>query len=323
MDQVGGVTEPSVQSRPVTVYAPVQASAGSLGAERRFRNTSSLIANLVVFLLVAASLSAAHGAARRHHASRPLNQDVQPTPEIDTRVAYEVAKATKILDDLTPDSLFASPFLVSAIYYHDNFLTSFPVDRNSADPERRIIGQISKVLSPEAKMHFVQLLDEVWARSQPVGPVVFTAPVIYSASSGGRRSHRYAIDLFAPEGASVYSVSRGMVILADGAWSLNDLFSTTSRKGGNAVIVFDPDQQRFYRYCHMSAVRVSAGNLVATGQIIGNVGHTGLNASQPGHGHHLHFEANEYVDRHVRAIDYQRLRKMLRQWRASPVAKGS
>ena len=139
----------------------------------------------------------------------------------------------------------------------------------------------------------------------------------YSATGGGGRSHKYAIDLFAHEGTAVYAVSRGMVVLADRDWSSDSLFSTTSRKGGNAVIVFDPDHDRFSRYCHMSTVQVSAGERVAAGQIVGTVGHSGLNASQPGHGHHLHFETNEYLQGHIRALDYRRLRTMLRQWRSS------
>jgi murein DD-endopeptidase MepM/ murein hydrolase activator NlpD len=123
------------------------------------------------------------------------------------------------------------------------------------------------------------------------------------------------VDLFAPEGDPVNAVSRGVVVLADGKWDAADLFSTTSRKGGNAVILFDPDHDRFYRYCHLSSVAVSPGDVVAAGQVLGRVGHSGLNASRAGHGRHLHFEANEYVTGHVRALDYQRLRTMLRGWR--------
>lgn len=240
-----------------------------------------------------------------------------PTPEIEARVADEVAKAKGILDDLTADNLLASPYLVSAIYYHDGFLSGFPVNRPTADPERRIIGQISNMLSPETKARFVHLLHEMWAQSDPPGPERLVVPLIYSAMGGGRRSHRYAIDLFAAEGSPVHSVSRGIVILADQGWVASDPFSTSSRKGGNAVIVFDPDHDRFYRYCHLSMVLVQNGDRVSAGQLIAKVGHTGLNAARAGHGHHLHFEANEYRDGHVRAMDRQRLRAMLLSWRAS------
>jgi murein DD-endopeptidase MepM/ murein hydrolase activator NlpD len=252
---------------------------------------------------------------RRPRVSRPASLDVAPSPEVDARVADEIAKAQRILEHLGTDNLVASPYLVSAFYYHEGFLNDFPVDRNSAAPERRIIGQISKLLTADDKARFLRLLHEVWSTSGPPGPERSAEPVAYLAVSG-RRSHRYAVDLFAPEGAAVSSVSRGVVVLADGGWNPDDLFSTTSRKGGNAVIVFDPDRNRFYRYCHLSTVKVSPGQFVAAGESIGSVGHTGLNASRAGHGRHLHFEANECIDGRMRALDYQRLRTLLRSWRS-------
>jgi murein DD-endopeptidase MepM/ murein hydrolase activator NlpD len=235
-------------------------------------------------------------------------------------VADEVAKAGQILENLDTSNLLASPYLVSALYYHDGFLTDFPVDRSAAAPERRIIGQISQLLSSEQKARFMRLLHEVWEKSESRAPERSAEPVAYSRAGGGRRSHHYAIDLFTPEGAPVRAVSRGIVVLADRDWRPDDLFSTTSRKGGNAVIVFDPDHDRFYRYCHMSTVEISAGDAVAAGQNIGRVGHTGLNASQAGHGRHLHFETNQYRNGHVRAFDYRQLRDLLRRWR-SPQGK--
>jgi murein DD-endopeptidase MepM/ murein hydrolase activator NlpD len=238
---------------------------------------------------------------------------------VDARVAEEVAKARLILEQLSVGNMFASPYLVSAFYYHEGFLNDFSVERGSASPERRIIGQISRLLTPEDKARFVRLLHEIWSASVPPGPERSAEPVAWVAASG-RHSHRYAVDLFAPEGAAVSAVSRGIVVLAEGNWNPGDLFSTASRKGGNAVIVFDPDRDRFYRYCHLSAVSVSPGRLVAAGDRLGAVGHTGLNASQAGHGRHLHFEANEFVGGRVRALDDQRLRTMLRAWRSESAA---
>jgi len=242
---------------------------------------------------------------------------VTPTPEVDARVSYEVLKAREILEDLTTENLLASPYLVSAIYYHDGFLADFPTDRSSAAPERRIIGQISKLLTPETKGRFLQLLHDIWSESDLSGPPQSSEPVAYLAVSG-RRNHQYAIDLFAHEGARVSSVSRGLVVLADRNWSPEDLFSTTSRKGGNAVIVFDPDRDRFYRYCHLSSVNVFSGDFVEAGEDLGQVGHSGLNASRTGHGRHLHFEANEFTERQMRALDYLQLRAMVRSWHSSP-----
>ena len=165
---------------------------------------------LAVLLFLAACFSQPAGAyrpARRRPVSRPISQDVQPAPEIEAQVAEEVAKVRRILDDLNADNLLASPYLVSAIYYHDGFLGDFPVDRTSAAPERRIIGQITNMLSPERKVRFVRLLHEIWVRSGPAGPERSVTSVDYSASSAGRRTHQYAVDLFAPEGAAVRASS--------------------------------------------------------------------------------------------------------------------
>ena len=283
----------------------------------------SKFSGLVLILITCWLAQTAEGAQakRRRPASRPASLDVAPDPEVDARVADEVENARRILEDLTADNVFASPYLVSAFYYHDGFLNEFPADRSSAAPERRIIGQISHLLTPEAKARFVQLLHQAWSLSDAPGPQRYAGPVAYVAVSG-RRSHHFAIDLFAREGSPAIAVSRGVVVLADRDWSPDNLFSTTSRKGGNAVIVFDPDRNRYYRYCHLSAVHVSSGDLVAAGDPLGDVGHSGLNASRAGHGRHLHFEANEYSDGRVRALSYEQLRALLREWR-SPGGPGT
>jgi murein DD-endopeptidase MepM/ murein hydrolase activator NlpD len=283
---------------------------------------SSHLPRLTILILIAwwfAPPAEGYIAKRRRPVSRPASLDVVPNAEVDARVVDEVAKARRILEDLTTSNALASPYLVSAFYYHDGFLNDFPADRSSAAPERRIIGQISNLLTPRTKVRFVRLLHEIWSRSGASGPPGYTRPVAYLAVSG-RRSHSYAIDLFAREGTPVVAVSRGVVVLADRDWSPENLFSTTSRKGGNAVIVFDPDRDRFYRYCHLSTVKISPGDLVAAGEPLGDVGHSGLNASQAGHGRHLHFETNEYKDGQVRALSYQRLRAMLREWPLDAVA---
>ncbi|MEO8368138.1 MAG: M23 family metallopeptidase [Candidatus Solibacter sp.] len=258
----------------------------------------------------------AYRTTRHRPASRPVSQDVLPSPEIETQIAEAVSQAKRILDDPSTENILSSPHLVSAIYYHDGFLTDYSVDRLSADPERRIIGQISNLLSANRKARFLELLHELWAQSDPSGPQRSAEPVAYSAI-GGTRTHRYAVDLFAREGSSVHAVSRGIVVLADRDWDPVNLFSTTSRKGGNTIIVFDPDRDRFYRYCHMGTVDVPAGKRVAAGEAVGSVGHSGLNASQPGHGRHLHFETNQYLEGSVRALEYRQLRTLLRQWRSA------
>lgn len=240
--------------------------------------------------------------------------DVRPSAEIEERVVHEVARARSILDDLNTENLFASPYLIDAIYYHDGIFAGFPVNRQSADPERRIIEQICQMFGPEDKARFVGLLHELWDASQPPGPEELVTPIANPVMHIGPGTHQDAIDLFASEGSLVQSVSRGIVILADHGWTAGNVFSTSSRKGGNAVIIFDPDQDRFYRFCHLSTVLVTPGEFVVAGDVIGTVGHSGLNASRPGHGRHLHFEINEYRDGQVSVVMQQQLRGLLLAW---------
>jgi murein DD-endopeptidase MepM/ murein hydrolase activator NlpD len=86
---------------------------------------------------------------------------------------------------------------------------------------------------------------------------------------------------------------------------------TSAIEESNSVIVFDPGADRFYRYCHLAAVNVSAGARVDAGQTIGRVGHTGVNASRRGHGRHLHFEINQYDGRTVHPLTYLQLRGLI------------
>jgi murein DD-endopeptidase MepM/ murein hydrolase activator NlpD len=75
--------------------------------------------------------------------------------------------------------------------------------------------------------------------------------------------------------------------------------------GGTAALGFDPAGAGLYvtvavdghvrvLYCHLSAALVSPGEVVRTGQVVGNVGSTGLST-----GAHLHFE----VQMDGRAVD--------------------
>ena len=90
------------------------------------------------------------------------------------------------------------------------------------------------------------------------------------------------IDLAAPEGTAVHAAT-----------------------GGHAQVLFDPAGAGLYvlvtidghtrvLYCHLSAVHVGDGDEVMAGQVIGEVGSTGLST-----GAHLHFE----VEIDGRAVD--------------------
>jgi murein DD-endopeptidase MepM/ murein hydrolase activator NlpD len=237
---------------------------------------------------------------------------VKPSPLVEGRVEREVARAGEVLDRMDPSAAFDSAYLVSAIYYHDGFLDDYPDQRPDGNPARCIVARLSRLLTPERKNACIGLLHELWtsAGAPPAGP--FVVPVHAAQPRARRRTHRYAIDLFAPEGSPVVSAGPGLVLLAESGWTSGDPFSTSSQEGGNSVIVFDPGADRFYRYCHLAAVNVSAGARVDAGQTIGRVGHTGVNASRRGHGRHLHFEINQYDGRTVHPLTYLQLRGLIK-----------
>jgi murein DD-endopeptidase MepM/ murein hydrolase activator NlpD len=78
------------------------------------------------------------------------------------------------------------------------------------------------------------------------------------------------------------------------------------------VIVFDPATDRLYRYCHFGSVVVVPGNVVEPGDPIGTVGHSGLNASRPRHGGHVHFEVNRWQDGAMRPFSNLEIWDMFR-----------
>jgi murein DD-endopeptidase MepM/ murein hydrolase activator NlpD len=106
-----------------------------------------------------------------------------------------------------------------------------------------------------------------------------------------------ALDIFVTrEGVEVRSPVAGVVIAAgdgwDGGWRRRGgLFyrgGGLSRRAGNGVIIFDPASSGYLYLVHLQpGLRVRAGDVVRKGQTLGRVGHSG-NASQPGHGRHLH-----------------------------------
>jgi murein DD-endopeptidase MepM/ murein hydrolase activator NlpD len=108
-----------------------------------------------------------------------------------------------------------------------------------------------------------------------------------------------ALDIFAPrEGVPIRAPVTGVVVAAGDGWrggwkrrvGLHYEGGGLSRRAGNGVIVFEPGSGGYFYLAHLqdSSVVVRAGDVVRAGRLIGRVGHSG-NASQPGHGRHLHF----------------------------------
>lgn len=87
------------------------------------------------------------------------------------------------------------------------------------------------------------------------------------------------VDLAAPAGVDVHSATAGTALVG-----------SDPAGAGNYVVVVVDDRVRII-YCHLSEFRVSSGDAVAAGEVIGLVGATGL-ATGP----HVHLQVN--VDGH-------------------------
>ncbi len=286
---------------------------------------SRFAAVLIPFLLFLTPACAVKQSKKRR--AKPAVYTVKPSEAIEQGVEAESEKAKAILAHLSASNLFASAYLSAAVYYHDGFLSDFPDEKPDADPARRIVARLERDLTPERKTLYARLLVKYWSETAPDADTpagAFVVPVPYEAPAApvkrkragfrrARRTHEFAVDLFTREGTPVLSATRGVVVVADAHWNPADPFSTTSQKGGNSVILFDPDGQRFLRYAHLDQVFVAAGDDVRTGEKIGTVGHSGLNASRPKHGRHLHLEVNELHDGKMRALRNAELWSLIRK----------
>lgn len=105
----------------------------------------------------------------------------------------------------------------------------------------------------------------------------------------GRSDLHTGLDIGAPEGAPVYALLPGRVIVAAPAGQLS---------GYGNVVVLQHGPGLFSLYAHLSAVSVLEGQSVATGAELGRVGRTAGTREDPGKlfsasGAHLHLELLE------------------------------
>jgi murein DD-endopeptidase MepM/ murein hydrolase activator NlpD len=238
-------------------------------------------------------------------AAKPQGKDVNlpiitketiESPE--DRVNLEIEKAKNLIESHRFDLFLTDPFLVSALYYSSNFAERLLQDQQrhsiQTNYSRQICAGILELITPEIRQGYLQMLkDEVDKSGMDLGRGVTP---IEKFSFGIGENHPDALDLFTEEGSKVRAIQGGVVVLAENGWNPTDQFSTSSPQGGNQIIIFNPKQNAFYRYCHLEhleTVPVSVGEVIPAGQQLGSVGHTGLNASRSGHGKHLHLEINQ------------------------------
>jgi murein DD-endopeptidase MepM/ murein hydrolase activator NlpD len=116
--------------------------------------------------------------------------------------------------------------------------------------------------------------------TQPFGCTQVDVEPVASACPGGH--FHSGVDLAAPVGTDVHAAMDGTAHIA------------FDRNGAGLFLIVVSGSHLRALYCHLSAAVVADGAQVTTGQVIGEVGSTGLST-----GAHLHFEVQ--VD--GRAID--------------------
>jgi len=133
---------------------------------------------------------------------------------------------------------------------------------------------IKKILSIKTKKlfnekNFIPPIDEM---------VISTPFGAKRIINGKKRSIHWGTDFSAPSGTPVYATLSGKVVLAQ------ELYYT-----GKTVII-NHGLGLFSLYAHLSMINVNEGQMVKSGQLIGNVGSTGRST-----GPHLHFGV--YINR--------------------------
>jgi len=104
----------------------------------------------------------------------------------------------------------------------------------------------------------------------------------YASTQNGRRDPHHGVEFQNEFGTPVYSAGDGEIVFAD--TDKVTLFSQWSNFYGNLIVIKHEDD--FYTlYAHLSAILVKVGDIVNTGDLIGQVGQTGGAT-----GSHLHFE---------------------------------
>lgn len=220
---------------------------------------------------------------------------------IPERIAQKIREARDILLQDNPELFFTNGYVASALYYSDQFLQQeLGLGETEDNISQQIIGGIRDLVTPQKRKQYLDFLRERFSDAHQSGTrdVCLRIPLkkIDWGSLRKGESHLYAVDLFIPEGSEVFSMSNGVVALAENGWQKDDPFSTSSFAGGNTIIIFHPHKNEFYRYCHLARALPETGKAVSAGDVIGIVGHTGKNASLPGHGNHLHLEIHRIDD---------------------------
>ena len=98
-----------------------------------------------------------------------------------------------------------------------------------------------------------------------------------------RDRQRRSLDDLTNKPVSVLSMTGGVVVAAENAWA-----APSPLRGGKYLWIYDPTANALIYYAHNSRLLVAVGDLVKPGEIIAEVGRTGLNAHKRRSPSHLH-----------------------------------
>ena len=113
----------------------------------------------------------------------------------------------------------------------------------------------------------------------------------YTITTYYSSSHQ-ALDIYQGYGANIYAANNGVVTMVKGGCIPRDL--ACNGRGGNYIVI-NHNQSNYYTvYMHLKDIKVSVGQVVSRGQVIGTMGNTGNvipvpTTSAPYLGTHLHF----------------------------------
>jgi peptidoglycan LD-endopeptidase LytH len=91
----------------------------------------------------------------------------------------------------------------------------------------------------------------------------------------------------------ILAYTSGIVIALNSDWPEK---GHASLKGGKYVWIFDPFDARYYYYAHLKDIRITLGDEVKAGQVIGSAGRTGRFAFQKRSPTHLHFMCLSFIN---------------------------
>lgn len=139
------------------------------------------------------------------------------------------------------------------------------------------IAQKSTQISfPQTENYITEEAEHTWLWPAPSSKHITSFFGKRTISLYGYERQHTGIDINAATGADVLAAQSGTVIVStyDGGW-------------GNYIII-NHGNNRLTLYAHMNSRTVERGDSVVRGQVIGQIGNTGISSAP-----HLHFELRE------------------------------